>query len=128
MCDALVLGYLVIQLRRVQLWPGAPETIVNRVDTKSIADIFGAIKEIHEYMRPKDGPPRSSQAAASSTSMSHRTCGCTSALMEAVKPIVDAEKKKCIKIPESLKEHLKKQREKLETTGIDANSFQRRGA
>ena len=122
-CNALMLGYLVIQLQRVQSWPGVPEAIVNRLETKSIADVLGALKGIHDYMRPKDGPPRSSQAAASSPSMTHRTCGCTSALVEAAKPIVDAERKQCIKISESLKEQLKKRREKLETTGIDANSF-----
>lgn len=127
-CNALILGYLVIQLQRVQLWPGTPEAIANRMETKSIADVYGAIKKIHDYMRPKDGSRRSAQAAASPNSMDHHlACGCTSALLEAVKPIVDAERKKCIKMPEPVKERFKKQREKQETTNIDASRFLRRG-
>ena len=126
-CNALVLGYLVIQLRRVQLWPGDPEKMVKDMDTKSISDVIWAIRGMHEYMVPRGEPPKCVMAGEGWNSMSHRTCGCTSALLDTVECIADAQERKCLKMPESLKERLKRQREKLETTDLDASKFQRRG-
>ena len=126
-CNALVLGYLVIQLQRVQLWPGDPDDIVIRMDEKSISDVLWAIRGIHEYMIPKGRLPKCAAAGGGSSSMSHRTCGCTSALLNAVDLIVDAQKRKCLKMPQSVKERLKKQRERFESTNVDARKFQKPG-
>ena len=122
-CDVFILGHLVRQLQKHQIWPGNPDEIIKRLNGKSISDVHAEIKKIHEFMRPDAGKQKYLGATVSSV---HVACGCTGALVERSKAAVDASGMSSIPEPENT--HLKVQRQKLEISKIELSKFQRRGA
>lgn len=124
-CDTFMLGHLVVGMHTKQtipLWPGDPEAVAGRLNTKNLLELYEDTKGIHEYMEPDVGIPKYLSAGHAST---HQMCRCTPALLEAVRTMVFGKKE--FKVLESEETHLQAQREKLIPSKIIESNFRRRG-
>lgn len=122
-CDIFVLGHLVRQLQKLQIWPGKPDEIINRLNGKTISNVHAEIKAMHDFMRPDTGKQR---FLSSSVSLVHIGCGCTSTLVDLSKAAMD--ESRMSSIPEPERRHLQVQLQKVMVSKIEMGKFQRPGA
>ena len=121
-CDMFMLGHLVVQLQKIQLWPGDPKELAKCMNTKNLLEVLVDIKAFHDYMKPEGGKPK---CLAADRSSAHVGCGCTNALVKTATQLILGDKE--FKDLELEKKHLQSQRLKLEPSKIDESKFQRRG-
>ena len=107
-CDALNLGHLERQLRKLNLWPGTPSEVAVRIDSSNIQTLLSRVKSIESYVLLEQRYGES-----------HEKCGFNSALREGVS--TGASKAGVV---ESHKTHLEKQRQKLEPSKMRLAKFQ----
>ena len=116
-CDALNFGHLVRRLQKLEIWPGDPKDIVNRMKARSVEEVLGDIEKIRSYEYPCGGGH--GNGYYSNHFVSHTVRGFTNTLHNHVQDL----NRKDFGVVERSRGHLEAQRQKLKPVKLDPSKF-----